>query len=160
MTFKRRNLIKARLSAVFVLAGMAVSTQADTVYDCFKVVSYGQNWHVECTLDGFLDRLDISIDDNVHNGWRAIDHGSMGVCYLAPASSNDTVDAETFISREVLAEFPNQSDFIVAFVIGCSGEKAIDGYLGWIRATYDRGGGQIVLKGGAINTTKRIASSS
>ena len=154
MTFKRRNLIKARLSAVFVLAGMAVSTQADTVYDCFKVVSYDQNWHVECTLDGFSNSVDIAIDDNVYNGWRTIDHGSMGVCYLAPASSKDTVDAGTFIGKEISVEFPNQSDFIVAFVIGCSGEKAIDGYLGWIRATYDRGGGQIVLKGGAINTTR------
>ena len=160
MTFKRRNLIKARLSAVFVLAGMAVSTQADTVYDCFKVVSYDQNWHVECTLDGFSNSVDIAIDDNVYNGWRTIDHGSMGVCYLAPASSKDTVDAGTFIGKEISVEFPNQSDFIVAFVIGCSSEKALDGYLGWIRAAYDRDAGQIVLKGGAINTTKRIVSSS
>ena len=149
---KVSNSFKAMLLAVFVAAGAVAHCRADAVYDCFKVVPYGVNWHVECTLDGFTKAVDIAIDDNAHNGWRALDHGSMGVSYLASASSGETVDAGSFIAKEYQVEFTNQSDFIVAFVIGCENATAINGYFGWVRLAYE--GGTIVIKGGALNTER------
>ena len=140
------------LLAAFVAAGAVAHCRADTVYDCFKVVPYGVNWHIECTLDGFTKAVDIAIDDNAHDGWRALDHGSMVVSYLASASSGETVDAGSFIAMEYQVEFTNQSDFIVAFVIGCENATAINGYFGWVRLAYE--GGTIVIKGGALNTER------
>ena len=69
------NRIRAILIAALVAAGAVTHICADIVYDCFKVVSYSVNWHIECTLDGFTDAVDIAIDDNVQNGWEAGDHG-------------------------------------------------------------------------------------
>lgn len=139
-------------AAIVVAAWMASSALADIVYDCFKVVNYSVNWHIECTLDGFTDAVDIAIDDNAYNGWRAGDHGSRIYAYLAAVSSNETVDDEVFSAAEGLIEFPNQSDFIVAFAVGCRSEKVIDGYIGWVHLAYE--GGTIVLKGGALNTER------
>ena len=144
--------MRSVLCLFLVAAGMTTPCLADTVYDCFEVTLYSPSWHVKSTLDGFTDRIDIAIDDNMHNGWVALDHGSMGVCYLAGVSANETVNADTFNGRNGEAEFPDQSDFIVAFAIGCSGAKSIDGYFGWFRAAYE--GGTIVLKGGALNTER------
>lgn len=126
--------------------------KADIVSNCFKVVSYGVNWHVECTLEGFTNALDIAIDDNTHNGFRAGDHGSRAYTYLAAVESSETIDAGTFIGLTGMVEFVDQSDFIVAFVIGCSERNRIDGNFGWVRLAFEDG--QIVLKGGAINTTR------
>ena len=147
------NSIRAILIAALVAAGAVTHTCADIVYDCFKVVSYSVNWHIECTLDGFTDAVDIAIDDNVQNGWEAGDHGCRSRAYFASVSSNETVDAGTFIAMESQVEFPNQSDFIIAFAIGCQAKK-IDGNFGWVRVAYDRTKGQIVIKGGALNTTR------
>ena len=144
---------RAALFATIVAAWTGTCALADTVYDCFKVVPYsGVGWHVECTLDGFTSAVDIAIDDNVRNGWEAIDHGSMSIPYLAAATSNETITAKTFGSLSHEAKFPDQSDFIVAFVVGCSATGVIDGYIGWVRLAYE--GGTIVLKGGALNTTR------
>ena len=147
------NRIRAILIAALVAAGAVTHTCADIVYDCFKVVSYSVNWHIECTLDGFTDAVDIAIDDNVQNGWEAFDHGCRGRAYFASVSSNETVDAGTFIAMESQVEYPNQSDFIIAFAVGCQAGK-IDGNFGWVRVAYDRSKGQIVIKGGALNTTR------
>ena len=57
--------------------------KADIVSNCFKVVNYTVCWHVECTLDGFTDALDLAIDDNVNNGFRVGDHGSQRYTYIA-----------------------------------------------------------------------------
>ena len=135
-----------------VVVGLAMSASADIVYDCFTVVPYSVNWHVECTLDGFMDAVDFAIDDNVNNGWRVGDHGSRGLAYLSAVESGEVVDAGTFIEQKGLVEFPNQSDFIVGFTIGCSSAHSIDGYFGWVRLAYE--GGTIVLKGGALNTER------
>ena len=148
----KSNSFKAMLLAAFVAVGVVAHCRADAVYDCFKVVPYSVNWHVECTLDGFTKAVDIAIDDNAHDGWRAGDHGSRGVCYLASASSGETVNADSFIAMEGLVEFTNQSDFIVAFVIGCENATTINGYFGWVRLAYE--GGTIVIKGGALNTER------
>ena len=139
------------LSAI-VAAGVGLHCRADVVSNCFKVVNYTVNWHVECTLDGFTDALDIAIDDNTHNGWRAFDHGSRAYVNLAAVESSETIDAGTFIWTTNTVEYVNQSDFIVAFAIGCSEPNRIDGNFGWVRLAYE--GGAIVLKGGAINTTQ------
>ena len=146
--------IRTVLLAALIATGMGMHARADIVYDCFKVVSYSVNWHIECTLDGFANAVDISIDDNVQNGWRAGDHGCRGYACLAPAVSNETVDAGTFIAMESQVEYPNQSDFIIAFAIGCSSSKSIDGNFGWVRVAYDRTKGQIIIKDGALNTTR------
>ena len=148
----RQSRFRAFILAAIVAAGAAIPCFADTVYDCFEVKLYRPSWHVKSTLDGFTDKIDIAIDDNLHNGWEALYHGSMSVCYLAGASAGETVDADTFAGRNGKVEFPDQSDFIVAFAIGCSGGKSIDGYFGWFRAAYE--GGTIVLKGGALNTER------
>ena len=137
---------------VFVLS---FTVKADIVSNCFKVVSYGVNWHVECTLDGYSDAVDIAIDDNVHNGWRALDHGSRGFAYLSGVESGEVVDAGTFIRMTNQVEYVDQSDFIVAFAIGCSEPMHINGNFGWVHLAYE--GGTIVLKGGAINTTRSAA---
>ncbi len=152
MTCHRQSRLRAAILAAIVAAGAGLCARADTVYDCFEVTLYSPSWHVKSTLDGFTDRIDIAIDDNVHNGWKALDHGSMSVCYLAGAAVNETVNADTFAGMNYEVEFPDQSDFIVAFVVGCSSAKSIDGYFGWFRAAYE--GGTIVLKGGALNTVR------
>ena len=103
-------------------------------------------------MDGFMDALDIAIDDNTHNGFRAGDHGSRAYAYFAAVESGETIDAGTFIWTTNMVEFVNQSDFIVAFAVGCSEPNRIDGNFGWVRLAYE--GGTIVLKGGAINTTR------
>ncbi|MGN0545075.1 MAG: leucine-rich repeat domain-containing protein [Acutalibacteraceae bacterium] len=152
MSGLRKIWLRAFLLAAIVAAGAVASCLADTVYDCFEVTLYSPSWHVQSTLDGFTDRIDIAIDDNEPNGWEALNHGSMSVCYLAGASVNETVNADTFAGMNFEVEFPNQSDFIVAFVVGCSSATSIDGYFGWFRAAYE--GGAIVLKGGALNTER------
>ena len=151
---KMRNAwIRAVLClVVFVLS---FTVKADIVSNCFKVVSYGVNWHVECTLDGYSDAVDIAIDDNVHNGWRALDHGSRGFAYLSGVESGEVVDAGTFIRMTNQVEYVDQGDFIVAFAIGCSEPMHINGNFGWVHLAYE--GGAIVLKGGAINTTRGVA---
>ena len=126
--------------------------KADIVSNCFRVVNYSPCWHVECTLDGFTNALYIAIDDNAHNGFRAGDHGSRAYTYLAAVESSETIDAGTFIGLASMVEFIDQSDFIVAFAIGCSECNRIDGNFGWVRLAYE--GGTIVLKGGAIDTTQ------
>lgn len=126
--------------------------KADIVSNCFRVVNYSPCWHVECTLDGFTNALYIAIDDNAHNGFRAGDHGSRAYTYLAAVESSETIDAGTFIGLTSMVEFIDQSDFIVAFAIGCSERNRIDGNFGWVRLAYE--GGTIVLKGGAIDTTQ------
>lgn len=103
-------------------------------------------------MDGFTDALDIVIDDNARNGFRAGDHGSRVYTYIAAVDSADTIDAGTFIWTAGMVEFADQSDFIVAFAIGCTESNRIDGNFGWVRLAYE--GGTIVLKGGAINTTQ------
>ena len=146
----RRVLIRTVLFlAVFAFPFML---KADIVSNCFRVVNYSPCWHVECTLDGFTDALDIAIDDNTHNGWRAFDHGSRAYVNLAAVEASETIDAGTFIWTTNMVEFIDQSDFIVAFAIGCSERNRIDGNFGWVRLAYE--GGTIVLKGGAIDTTQ------
>ena len=152
MTHYRQSRLRAFLLAAIVAAGAGLHCRADVVSNCFKVVNYTVNWHVECTLDGFTDALDIAIDDNTHNGWRAFDHGSRAYVNLAAVESSETIDAGTFIWTTNMVEFVDQSDFIVAFAIGCSERNRIDGNFGWVRLAYE--GGTIVLKGGAINTTQ------
>ena len=152
MTHYRQSRLRAFLLAAIVAAGAGLHCRADVVSNCFKVVNYTVNWHVECTLDGFTDALDIAIDDNTHNGWRAFDHGSRAYVNLAAVESSETIDAGTFIWTTNMVEFVDQSDFIVAFAIGCSEPNRIDGNFGWVRVAYE--GGTIVLKGGAINTTQ------
>ena len=152
MTHYRQSRLRAFLLAAIVAAGAGLHCRADVVSNCFKVVNYTVNWHVECTLDGFTDALDIAIDDNTHNGWRAFDHGSRAYVNLAAVESSETIDAGTFIWTTNMVEFVDQSDFIVAFAIGCSEPNRIDGNFGWVRLAYE--GGTIVLKGGAINTTQ------
>ena len=144
--------IRAFLVAMTVAAGAVLCAQADIVSNCFKVVNYSANWHVECTLDGFANALDIAIDDNAHNGFRAGDHGSSAYAYFAAAESGETIDAGSFIRMSGMVEFVDQGDFIVAFVIGCTESNRIDGNFGWVRLAYE--GGTMVLKGGAINTTR------
>ena len=138
--------------AAIVAAGAGLHCQADIVSNCFRVVNYSPCWHVECTLDGFTNALDIAIDDNAHNGFRAGDHGSRAYTYLAAVESSETIDAGTFIGLTSMVEFVDHSDFIVAFAIGCSERNRIDGNFGWVRLAYE--GGTIVLKGGAIETTQ------
>ena len=138
-----------------VVAGMAMSASADIVSNCFRVVNYSVCWHVECTLDGFTNALDIAIDDNAHNGFRAGDHGSQHYAYFAAVEPDETIDAGTFITMTGMVEFVDQSDFIVAFAIRCSERNRIDGNFGWVHLAYE--GGTIVLKGGAINTTRGAA---
>ena len=152
MTHYRQSRLRAFLLAAIVAAGAGLHCRADVVSNCFKVVNYTVNWHVECTLDGFTDALDIAIDDNTHNGWRAFDHGSRAYVNLAAVESSETIDAGTFIWTTNMVEFVDHSDFIVAFAIGCSESNRIDGNFGWVRLAYE--GGTIVLKGGAINTTQ------
>ena len=152
MTHYRQSRLRAFLLAAIVAAGAGLHCRADVVSNCFKVVNYTVNWHVECTLDGFTDALDIAIDDNTHNGWRAFDHGSRAYVNLAAVESSETIDAGTFIWTTNMVEFVDQSDFIVAFAIGCGEPNRIDGNFGWVRLAYE--GGTIVLKGGAINTTQ------
>lgn len=152
MTHYRQSRLRAFLLAAIVAAGAGLHCRADVVSNCFKVVNYTVNWHVECALDGFTDALDIAIDDNTHNGWRAFDHGSRAYVNLAAVESSETIDAGTFIWTTNMVEFVDQSDFIVAFAIGCSEPNRIDGNFGWVRLAYE--GGTIVLKGGAINTTQ------
>ena len=152
MTRPRQSRLRAFLLAAIIAAGAGLHCRADIVSNCFKVVNYTVNWHVECTLDGFTDALDIAIDDNTHNGWRAFDHGSRAYVNLAAVESSETIDAGTFIWTTNTVEYVNQSDFIVAFAIGCSEPNRIDGNFGWVRLAYE--GGAIVLKGGAINTTQ------
>lgn len=147
--------LKALLAAATVAVGVAMSAQADIVSNCFRVVSYGVNWHVECTLDGFTNALDIAIDDNANNGFRAGDHGSQAYAYFADVESSEVVDAGTFIAMNGMVEFVDQRDFIVAFVVGCSEATHINGNFGWVHLAYE--GGTIVLKGGAINTTRGAA---
>ena len=82
--------------------------KADIVSNCFNVVSYGVNWHVECTLDGFTNALDIAIDDNANNGFRVGDHGSRQYTNLAAVESGETIDAGTFIRLSGMVEFVDQ----------------------------------------------------
>ena len=138
--------------AAIVAVGAGLHCQANIVSNCFRVVNYSVCWHVECTLEGFTNALDIAIDDNAHNGFRAGDHGSRAYTYLAAVESSETIDAGTFIGLTGMVEFVDQSDFIVAFAVGCSERNRIDGNFGWVRLAFE--GGQIVLKGGAINTTR------
>ena len=138
-----------------VAVGMAMSARADIVSNCFRVVDYSVCWHVECTLDGFTNALDIAIDDNANNGFRAGDHGSQAYAYFAAVESGEVVDAGTFIAMTGMVEYVDQSDFIVAFAVGCSEQTHIDGNYGWVHLAYE--GGAIVLKGGAINTTRGAA---
>jgi hypothetical protein len=70
MTHYRQSRLRAFLLAAIVAAGAGLHCRADVVSNCFKVVNYTVNWHVECTLDGFTDALDIAIDDNTHCGAR------------------------------------------------------------------------------------------
>ena len=155
MNCTAHSRLKTVLAAAFVAVGMAMSAWADIVSNCFKVVNYSVCWHVECTLDGFTNALDIAIDDNVHNGWRAGDHGSRGFAYLSAVESGEVVDAGAFIRMVSQVEYVDQSDFIVAFAVGCSEPTHIDGNFGWVHLAYE--GGTIVLKGGAINTTRSAA---
>ena len=150
MICKRRIRLRAVMLAALVAAGAGLCSRADVVSNCFKVVNYSVCWHVECTLDGFTNALDIAIDDNANNGFRVGDHGSRQYTNLAAVESGETIDAGTFIRLSGMVEFANQSDFIVAFAIGCSEINRIDGNFGWVRLAYE--GGTIVLKGGAINT--------
>ena len=143
------------LAAAFVAVGMAMPARADIVSNCFRVVNYSVCWHVECTLDGYSDAVDIAIDDNVHNGWLAGDHGSRKFAYLSAVESGEVVDAGTFIRMISQVEYVDQSDFIVAFAVGCSEPTHIDGNFGWVHLAYESGA--IVLKGGAINTTRSAA---
>ena len=147
--------LKTVLAAAMVAVGMAMSARADIVSNCFKVVDYSVCWHVECTLDGFTNALDIAIDDNANNGFRAGDHGSQAYAYFAAVESGEVVDAGTFIAMNGMVEFVDQSDFIVAFAVRCSEPTHIDGNFGWVHLAYE--GGAIVLKGGAINTTRGAA---
>ena len=140
------------LFAAIVAAGAGMYCRADVVSNCFKVVNYSVCWHVECTLDGFTNALDLAIDDNANNGFRVGDHGSRRYTNLAAVESGETIDAGTFIRLSGMVEFANQSDFIVAFAVGCSEINRIDGNFGWVRLAYE--GGTMVLKGGAINTTQ------
>ena len=149
---RNRHLSLKAICLAALAAGMAASAKADIVSNCFRVVSYWANWHVECTLDGFTNAVDIAIDDNAYDGFRAIDHGCRGIAYFAAVESGETIDAGTFIAMSNQVEYVGQSDFIIAFVIGCSERNRIDGNFGWVRAAYE--GGTIVLKGGAINTTR------
>jgi len=144
--------LKNLLAAVTVAMGMAVPAWADIVSNCFRVVNYSVCWHVECTLDGFTNALDMAIDDNANNGFRAGDHGSQPYAYFAAVESGETIDACTFIRMTGMVEFVDKSDFIVAFAIGCSELNKIDGNFGWVRVAYECG--TIVLKGGALNTTR------
>lgn len=139
------------MPAAIVAAGAVLHCQAEIVSNCFKVVDYSVCWHIECTLDGFDNALDIVIDDNAPDGFRAGDHGSRAYAYFAAAESGETIDAGTFMRMAGSVEFANQSDFVVAFAIGCSERNRIDGNFGWVRLSYE--GGTIILKGGAINTT-------
>jgi hypothetical protein len=141
--------------AAIVAAGAGLHCRADVVSNCFKVVNYSVCWHVECTLDGFTNALDIAIDDNANNGFRVGDHGSRQYTNLAAVESGETIDAGTFIRLSGMVEFVDQSDFIVAFAVGCSEQTHIDGNYGWVHLAYE--GGAIVLKGGAINTTRGAA---
>ena len=152
MTCDQQSRLRAFLLAAIIAAGVALHSQADIVSNCIKVVNYSPCWHVECTLEGFTNALDIAIDDNAHNGFRAGDHGSRAYTYLAAVESSETIDAGTFIGLTGMVEFVDQSDFIVAFAVGCSERNRIDGNFGWVRLAFE--GGQIVLKGGAINTTR------
>ena len=144
--------LKTILATALAVAGMAMSVRADIVSNCFRVVNYSVCWHVECTLDGFKNALDIAIDDNANNGFRAGDHGSKHYAYFAAAESGETIDAGTFIGMTGMVEFVDRRDFIIAFAIGCSELNRIDGNFGWVRLAYE--GGTVVLKGGAINTTQ------
>ena len=152
MSIPRQSRLRAVILAAIVAAGAGLHCRADVVSNCFKVVNYSVCWHVECTLDGFTNALDIAVDDNTHNGFRAFDHGSRAFAYYAAVESGETIDAGTFIRMTNMVEFVDQSDFIVAFAIGCSESNRIDGNFGWVRLAYE--GGAIVLKGGAINTTQ------
>ena len=152
MTCGRQSRLRAFLLAAIVAAGAGLCAQADIVSNCFSVVTYSANWHVECTLPEFANALDIAVDDNTHNGFRAFDHGSRAFAYYAAVESGETIDAVTFIRMTNMVEFVDHSDFIVAFAIGCSESNRIDGNFGWVRLAYE--GGAIVLKGGAINTTQ------
>ena len=157
MKRSRHVSLKAVFLAVFAV-GAVLSSRADIVSNCFKVVNYSVWWHVECTLDGFTNALDIAIDDNAYNGFngfRAGDHGSQRYAYFAAVESGETIDAGTFIAMTGMVDFVDQSDFIVAFAIGCSERNRIDGNFGWVRVAYE--GGTIVLKGGAINTSRGAA---
>ena len=160
MSSSIHSRLKTLLAAAMVAAGMAMPAWADIVYGCFTVVPYSVNWHVKCTLDGFTDAVDFAIDDNKNNGWRVVDHGSrrfggLSAVEYGEVVNGEVVNAETFIEAKGLIEFPNQSDFIVGFVIGCSSTSSIDGYFGWVHLAYE--GGTIVLKGGAINTERGAA---
>ena len=150
-----QSRLKAIAAAIVVAAGMCLSSRADIVSNCFQVVNYSVCWHVECTLDGFTNALDIAIDDNANNGFRAGDHGSQHYAYFAAVESGETIDAGTFIGMSGMVEFVNQSDFIVAFAVRCSEQTHIDGNFGWVHLAYE--GGTIVLKDGAINTTRGAA---
>ena len=55
MTYYRQSRLRAFLLAAIVAAGAGLHCRADVVSNCFKVVNYTVNWHVECTLDGFTD---------------------------------------------------------------------------------------------------------
>ena len=68
MNRNRHSRLKTVLAAAFAAVGMAMSARADIVSNCFRVVDYSVCWHVECTLDGFTNALDIAIDDNANNG--------------------------------------------------------------------------------------------
>ena len=152
MTRHRQSRLRVVMFAAIVAAGAGLHCRADVVSNCFKVVNYSVCWHVECTLDGFTNALDLAIDDNANNGFRVGDHGSRQYTKLAAVESGETIDAGTFIRLSGMVEFANQSDFIVAFAVGCSEINRIDGNFGWVRLAYE--GGTIVLKGGAINTTQ------
>ena len=151
----RQSRLRAFLLAAIVAAGVGLCARADVVSNCFRVVNYSVCWHVECTLDGFTDALDIVIDDNARNGFRAGDHGSRAYTYIAAVDSADTIDAGTFIWTAGMVEFADQSDFIVAFAIGCTESNRIDGNFGWVRLAYE--GGAIVLKGGT-GWTQRVST--
>lgn len=62
-----RARVRSVLRVFLVAAGLAMPCFADTVYDCFEVKLYSPSWHVKSTLNGFTDKIDIAIDDNVHN---------------------------------------------------------------------------------------------
>ena len=43
---------RAFILAAIVAAGAGLHCRADIVSDCFSVVTYSANWHIECTLPG------------------------------------------------------------------------------------------------------------
>ena len=87
----KHYLLKS-VSIIALALGMAMSARADIVSNCFKVVSYGVNWHVECTLDGYSDAVDIAIDDKEHITNRCAELIGMGV---APSIVNPETGCET-----------------------------------------------------------------